>query len=95
MQKCYIAGAITGTQDYEQKFKEASHHVIKLGMVPVNPVTLLHNHDKTWESYMRECLSAMLDCSAIYMLPCYPKSKGANLEHNLARSLNFNIIYAK
>lgn len=24
MQKCYIAGAITGTQDYEQKFKEAN-----------------------------------------------------------------------
>lgn len=91
--RCYIAGAVTGTDDYKERFEETAYKVIFLKHIPVNPIELAHNHDKSWESYMKETIPAMMRCNAIYMMKGWRQSKGATIEHNLAKKLNYTIIY--
>jgi hypothetical protein len=55
--KIYIAGKITGL-DTEVAFGEFKRaRLILENIYPdseiINPMELPHNHDKTWESYMR------------------------------------------
>lgn len=91
--KVYISGKITGLvfEDALESFAKAEQQLIKEGFEVVNPMTLNHDHDKSWASYMREDVKAMLDCTHIYMLEGWHDSRGANIEYNLACELN--IIY--
>lgn len=95
--KCYIAGKIGGLQeaDYTQKFNQAKKEVIALGYTPVSPLDLPHNHNRTWEDYMKEDLIAMLTCDAVYTLTNWRHSIGATIEVNTAVSVGINIIHQK
>lgn len=93
MKKCYLSGPITGTTDYHDRFISAFQNVFEMGMVPINPVTLKHDHDKKYESYLKESLKAMLDCQCIYLMTGYEKSKGATIERFIAQRLNYEIFY--
>lgn len=59
----------------------------------INPFEIEHNHDLSWESYMKNDLIAMLQCDTIYMLKNWKESKGANIEYKLAMDLNMNVIF--
>ena len=89
----YIAGPITGTSDYVERFAQAANFLTEQGYNPANPVTLPHNHDKTWEAYMKEAISYMMSCEAVYMLKGWEGSKGSVVEHKLASRLSYKIIY--
>ena len=91
--RIYISGKITGLADFEQRFAEAERELRNQGHEVVNPVNLPHNHDKTWHSYMKEDLKAMLDCDGIYMLNNWMQSTGAVIERAIASELNFEIIH--
>ena len=94
--KCYIAGKISGlpVDEYTAKFAIAEDYInVVTEYVAVNPVTLPHNHDKTWLSYMRECLRAMLECEAVYFLSDWAKSDGANIEYRVANLLGLKIFH--
>jgi len=93
--KCYIAGKITGLskKEYTKMFDDAEQKVLSLNMYPINPTKLKHEHDKSWESYMRECVAALMGCSFIYALPNYKESKGAIIEIQLAIDLKIPVIY--
>jgi hypothetical protein len=93
--KCYISGKITGIDNYEKLFSDAENYLLSKGYDVVNPVKLNHDHDKSWESYMRVDLKALLDCDAIYMLKNFHSSKGAIIEKNLAYQLGIKIINEK
>jgi len=95
MKKIYISGKITGLElcDAERLFNEAESKCIELGFVPVNPIKLNHAHDKTWLSYMKEDIIAMMECDAIFMLSNYKTSKGAMIELELAKELGFSIYF--
>lgn len=95
--KVYISGQISDLTEHEytENFAQGMREVEAMGHTPCSPVSLPHNHDKRWASYMRESLAQLLRCEGIYMLKNYPKSRGANIEHNLARLLDFEIIYQK
>ena len=93
--KIYISGKITGLP-YEEAFRifeDAEHKLQQQGFSVINPMKIKHEHDLSWESYMKEDLKAMLDCDAIYLLPNYKDSKGAMIEYDLALILNLNIIF--
>lgn len=91
--RIYISGKITGLSNFKELFTEAENELINQGYEVVNPVTISHDHDKSWSSYMRSCLKSMLDCDAIYMLSNWMQSEGATIERAVAQSLNFKIIH--
>ena len=95
-QKIYLSGKISGLPLCEaiKNFESAENQLKEFATI-VNPMRLKHDHDKSWESYMKEDIKALLDCDAIAMLPNYENSKGALIELNLAKSLGFEIIYLK
>jgi nucleoside 2-deoxyribosyltransferase len=92
--KIYISGKITGLtiEEATEKFEDAEIMLKEKGYEVVNPMKLEHNHDKTWESYMREDLKAMLDCDGIYILDNWKSSEGAKLEIAIALRLGFKTI---
>lgn len=93
--KCYIAGKIGDlpVAEYTANFDAAKTEVINLGLIPVSPTDLPHNHDKTWASYMREDIIAMMDCGTVYALRNWRFSPGAIVEIELAVKLGLNIIH--
>lgn len=52
--RVYISGAISGVKDYEKKFSKAEKDLKAKGYETINPCTLPHDHDKSYESYMKE-----------------------------------------
>lgn len=94
MKKIYISGKITGMPE-EEAFAlfEKAENKLKNGWIPVNPMKLAHNHDRTWENFMKIDLIHMLQCDAVYMLPNWKESRGANIEHDLALQLRMPVIY--
>jgi hypothetical protein len=95
--KTYISGPITGLpiEQARAAFSEAEFRLKSVGMEVVNPMNLPHNHDKSRESYMKECILALMDCDAIYMLKGYMDSRGAIIELNLAYDLNIKPLFSK
>ena len=96
MKKVYISGRITGIENKAKiQFAQAEAELQAKGFHTVNPFNLNHNHDKSWQSYMRECIRALCDCTTIYMLPGWKKSRGANLEFLIANMLHMEVLYAE
>lgn len=97
MKKIYISGQITGLEieEAEALFSEAEKHLLACDFEVVNPMTIEHNHDKSWGSYMRADLIALMDCDTIYMLNNWTKSKGAEIERKLALDLSLSVTYQR
>lgn len=95
MQKCYIAGHIgkLPVEEFTANFEKAEKEVIALGMTPVSPLKLPHNHDKTWSSYMKEDLKAMLDCQYVYAQNNIRFSPGGMIEIDTAMKVGINVIH--
>ena len=93
--KCYIAGKIGDLPQsvYEANFERAKEEVVALGYEPISPVELEHNHDKSWNSYMKEDLKHMLNCQAVFAQRNWRLSPGATIEINLALAVGINIIH--
>lgn len=94
--KIYISGKISGLHypDVVDKFNKAEQSILFSGDVPVNPIHISpYGPNKEWEDYMIDCIKALFDCEAICMLPCWKDSKGARVEHAIAKELRLEIIY--
>jgi len=91
--KIYISGRITGIEhEAAAIFAKAEKELRAKGFEPVNPTTLNHEHDKTWEAYMKVCIYALLVCDGIYMLENWGYSKGAKIEYDIAEAIGLEII---
>ena len=97
MKKCYIAGKIGDLPEsiYKSEFERAKNEVIALGFIPVSPVDLPHEHNRTWSDYMREDLIEMLKCDSLYAIRNWRQSPGATIEINTALAVGINIIHQK
>lgn len=62
--KIYIAGKITGCNDYKTKFNEAEKRLIEEGHICMNPSILPEGFE--WEEYMGICYSMIDVCEAVY-----------------------------
>ena len=76
--KIYIAGPITGTPDYKDTFSQAEKDLQHRGYMVMNPTVLPEGFEH--EEYMRICYAMVDVCDAVYMLPNWERSKGAQLE---------------
>ncbi len=93
MKKVYISGKITGDEAAAKgRFAQAKKTLIAQGYIVVNPMDLSHDHDKTWESFMKVCIKALCDCDMIYQLPDWEDSQGAKMEFTLANRLGLTLL---
>jgi hypothetical protein len=103
----YISGKITGLEDLNKPKFGAAEDLLKWAMLefygtekcpgPHNnthiilPHDLPDEHDKNWESYMRECLKCLAVCNLMYVLDDWKDSKGALVEVFFAKVLKIPV----
>lgn len=94
-QTIYISGKITGCADLNRpKFTAAEVWVLHNGGIPVNPHKLPDNHDKSWFSYMRECVAALARVDQVVCLDDWNRSSGAIREVIIAKWLQIPVYTA-
>lgn len=93
--KIYISGAITGTDDYMERFAKAEKGLTENGYSAINPVKVNAQlpEDTSYEEYMKMCFCMLDMCDSIYMLSNYENSKGACMEYGYAMSKDMIIMY--
>ena len=92
MKKIYISGAITNNPFYKIEFERAVAVIAAGGYLPVNPAET-EIEGASWLDYMRRDIKLLADCDGVYMLTSWKKSKGAKIEHQLAKDLGLRIYY--
>jgi hypothetical protein len=93
--RVYISGPVTGmTDDNRTEFQIAEAAIRHKGHEPVNPLTLAHDHGKTWAEYMKVDLEALLHVDAVLVLNGWQFSRGANIEVTLAVDIGIP-VYAE
>lgn len=103
----YLSGKIGGLEreEYESKFLQAQQRAFAeegKDIIVINPVDVGDVLDSqrqvlpgtlSWEEYMRAAVKALAECTHIYMLPNWGQSRGARIEHDLAKELGLEIRY--
>lgn len=93
--KIYISGAITGSDNYMERFAKAEKELADQGYSVVNPakVNAQLPEDTSYEEYMKMCFCMLDMCDAIYMLKTWNKSFGANREYGYAMAKDMIIMH--
>lgn len=90
--KVYISGPMTGLPGNNYSaFHKVADQLLKQGFHVFNPAS---NKADDWQGFMRESLKQIAEVDVIYMLPGWSNSKGAKIEHQLAKDLGLLISYA-
>lgn len=108
--RVYISGPITGYENgNQQAFKSAKDFLLELGYKVCNPHDIF-GHDsiasdsslteeQKYNEYMKLDIIELCKCDRVMTIEGWEKSKGANIEVNLARQLGIKvdsyIIYQK
>jgi hypothetical protein len=89
--KLYIAGKITGDDDYLEKFNRAALRMRLDGHIIMSPACLPYGF--SWDDYMHVC-RAMIDvCDGVLFLADWTESRGAREEHEYATDFNKLVMY--
>ena len=78
----YIAGKITGNPDYKLLFRLAETLLSNMGHRVINPAALPEGLKPA--DYMSICVPMLMAADAVYFIPGWETSGGANIEHDLA-----------
>lgn len=93
----YIAGKITGTNDYLKRFAKAERWLSENGYIGrvVNParIGLSMPRKTSYKDYIRMGLSLLDKCDSIFMLNGWEESAGASLELLYAVTLGYNVFF--
>lgn len=93
--RIYISGAITGTEDYLERFKAAEELLAKDNEV-LNPAAVCARlPELKYEEYMKVAFTMLAMSEAIYMLPGWQQSRGANREYGYAIAKGMMIFYGE
>lgn len=94
--RIYISGPITSDPGYRKRFQEAEDKLRMQGHDAVNPARVadIIRTDMTWDEWMSIDIGLLKVCEAIYMLPNWQSSRGANRELGFAMGAGMKIMYA-
>ena len=80
--KIYIAGKITGNQNYKEQFAAEAARIRAAGHIALNPAELPEGMGPG--DYMRICLAMIDSADIVAFLPDWQDSRGANVEWSYA-----------
>lgn len=97
----FISGPMSGLKDFNYPaFHEVADRLCRHFQVispahndagePLPPP--LPGQEKPWSWYMRDSLRKLMDADYIYLLPGWEASRGAQIEHHLAQTLDIEIL---
>lgn len=87
----YIAGPITGVENYRERFDKAAEQLHSRGYIVLKPSVLPKG--LTYAQYARIDF-AMIDCAdCVYFLHGWDKSPGALLEFDYCRYTDKEVLY--
>lgn len=97
MSRIYISGAITGTDDFMERFQKAEEKLKEAGHMVYNPARAnSYMPDGTsYEEYMKVSFCLLDLADTIYMLEGWENSKGARRELEYAKEKGKAIIFEK
>ena len=89
--KLYIAGKITGDNDYKAKFEAAENFYKEKGYTVLTPAVLPEGMKPA--DYMRICFAMIDTADIVAFLPGYENSPGAQVEMQYCFYIDKNIRY--
>lgn len=89
----YIAGKISGKENYKEVFEKAENRLIESGAVALNPAKLPQGMES--EKYMPICFAMIDAADCVYMLSNWQDSAGAKIEHAYATYQHKKIVYER
>jgi len=94
MTRLYIAGPMSGLPLLNfPAFHAEAARLRALGYEVSNPAEINPDAGMPWAECMRRDIPELVKCDGIVMLPGWERSKGASLEHHIARALDMQVIY--
>lgn len=89
----YLAGKISGDEEYIGKFSFYKKLCEKLYDIVLNPAEFPEG--MTPEDYMSICIQMIFRADAVLFLPDWKESEGAKLEHQLCKYIGKQVMYLK
>ncbi len=94
--RIYVAGPMTGLPESNYPaFNAAAAILREQGFDVVNPAENNLPADSTWQDYMRVALRQEVACDVVFLLPGWKRSRGARIEHHVARGLGLEVWFAE
>lgn len=108
MTRYYLAGPMSGIENlnFPAFHREAAylrglgHEIVSPAEVNVGADALVasgalppEQHAEHWTACMRRDIVQLVACDGIFMMPGWERSKGASLEHYIARQLGLRVVY--
>lgn len=93
MTKVYIAGPVSYMPNLNKaEFENMQEKLTAAGFKVVNPLELC-DPSWEWQTCMKVCIRELMLCDAVIMLPKWESSKGASIEHELAKRVGLSVVY--
>jgi hypothetical protein len=89
--KVYIAGPITGTDDYKERFEKAEKYLRGQGALPMHSAGLPQGFSHG--EYLYICFAMIDVCEAVFFLDGYSESEGSLKEFNYAATKKKRLLY--
>lgn len=96
----YVAGAYTAKnpaliEKNIERAKAVGLQVRAMGCVPLVPhIAILPASDLSWDLAMQECLEILSRCCAVLMTEGWSESRGARLEHDMAKDWGIPVAHS-
>jgi len=95
MRRVYVAGPVTGLPELNYPaFNATAAELRALGFHVENPAENVPERE-SWLGYMRMSLVQIAHSDWMFMLPGWERSRGAKIEHRLAKDIGLLVVYAK
>lgn len=93
--RIYIAGPMSGLPEFNYPaFNAVAVELRAQGYHVENPAENPAPHCQSWLGYMRLAVAQLITCDTVYMLPGWRDSRGARIEHALAKDMGLDVVEA-